>query len=246
MKWLLILILILSLSPHADCQYMHYTVAQNVPLFTQKNELRLSASTGTENYGFQAAYAFSKSFAITGSYSYGSTFDNSNRNSWEFEVGYFKKFKDSIIFEIYGGAGRYHRDFQTWNDALAGSLPPDTFRTNCTEPYVQFDLGIPGNGRHSFSISGRYGYLFYDHFHSFHAGVNPNAPYGPVYSTTNHASTKPTTAVCITYRLGGKKLSFQAQAGLSGADPVSYYDTGGDFFINVGLSLKLFGEQKIN
>jgi len=244
MKWILILIPIHCLSSYAYSQDMRYTVAQNVPLLTQKNELRLSASTGTENYGFQAAYSFSKSFAVTGSFSFGSTFDNSNRNSWEFAVGYFKKFKDSIIIEIFGGAGRYHRDFQVWNDALAGSLPSDTFRTNCTEPFVQFDLGIPGNRRHSFSISARYGYLFYDHFYSFHAGVNPNAPYGPLYSITNHANSEPSTAICLTYRLGGKKLSFQAQAGMSAAAPVSYYDTGGGFFLNVGLSLRLFGEKE--
>ena len=244
MKWIFILIPILSISSLADCQDMRYTVAQNVPLLTQKNELRLSASTGTENYGFQGAYAFSKSFAVTGSYSFGSTFDNGNRNSWEFAVGYFKKFKDSIIIEIFGGAGRYHRDFQVWNDALAGSLPSDTFRTNCTEPFVQFDLGIPGNRRHSFSISARYGYLFYDHFYSFHADANTILPLGPTFSTTYHANSEPTASICLTYRLGGKKLSFQAQAGMSAAAPVSYYDTGGGFFVNVGLSLRLFGGKE--
>jgi len=241
MKWFIIFITILSLGSGAYCQDMHYTIAQNVPLLTQKNELRLSAATGIEAYGFQGAYAFTNALAVMGSYSNGLTLDGQNRNSWDFEVGYFKKFKDSIIIEIYGGAGRYHRDFQAWNDALAGSLPFDTFTTNCTEPFVQFDFGFKNRGHHSFSLSGKFGYLIYDHFHSFHAGVKPNG-YGPEYSTTNHANTEPTTAVCITYRLGGKKLSFQAQAGLSIATPVSDYDPGSDFFVNVGLSLRLFGE----
>jgi len=243
MKWFIIFITILSLSSSADCQDMHYTVAQNVPLFTQKNELRISAATGTENYGFQGAYAFANALAVLGSYSYGSTFDGGNRNSWEFEVGYFKTLRDSMIFEIYGGAGRYHRDFQVWNDALAGMLPPDTFRTNCTEPFIQFDLGFKNNGRHSFSLSGKFGYLIYDHFYSFHAGVK-TIGIGPEYSTTNYARPEPTSAICITYRRGGKRLSFQAQAGLSIQSPVSYYDPGSDIFINLGLSLRLFGEKK--
>ncbi len=241
MKSLIFLVIAFSLnSCYSTSPSMHYSVAQNVPLLTQKNELRLSAATGTEAYGGQAAYAFSKSFAIMGSYSGGVTFDNGSRSSWDFAVGYFKRLEDSMIFEIYGGAGRYHRDFQVWNDALAGSLPPDTFRTNCTEPFVQFDLGFKNNGRHSFSLSGKFGYLIYDHFYSFHAG----AAFGPTYTTTNHASNEPTTAICLTYRRGGKRLSFQAQAGLSIQSPVSYYDPGSDIFINLGLSLRLFGDNK--
>jgi len=243
MKYLIFLIISLSLnSCYSSSPSMHYSVAQNVPLLTQKNELRLSAATGTENYGFQGAYAFTNALAVMGSYSNGSTFDNGNRSSGEFAVGYFKKLKDSTIIEIYGGAGRYHRDFQVWDDALAGMLPPDTFRTNCTEPFVQFDLGFKNNGHHSFSLSGKFGYLFYDHFYSFHAG----AAFGPTYTTTNHASAEPTTAVCLTYRRGGKRLSFQAQVGLSIASPVSTYDPGGDLFVNVGLSLRLFGDRAVS
>ena len=246
MKCFIIFIEILFYSLYADSQAMFYTVAQNAPLLSQKNELRISAATGTENYGFQGAYAFTNALTVAGSYSYGSTFDGSNRNSWDLGVGYFKKFRDSIIIEIYGGAGRYHRDFQVWNDALAGSLPRDTFRTNCTEPFVQFDFGLKNNGHHSFSLSGKLGYLIYDHFHSVHVDVNQNGPPVPlIYTTTNHGSNELAKAICITYRLGGKKLSFQAQAGLSTAPPVSYYDTGTDIFVNVGLSLRLFGEQKI-
>ena len=250
MKWLIVIIFSAFLNSSVYAQEMHYSVAQNVPLLTYKNELRLSVATGTETYGIQVAYAFSKSLAVTGSYSNGLDFGDGSgnsgdvyfsgfRSSGELALGYFKEFKDSTIIEIYGGLERYHGDFEPWSSKQAGTLPSDTVRTNCTEPFVQFDLGFKNNGHHSFSLSCKFGYLIYDHFYTYHI-----EPYGGPQTTKNQESTSLNIVPCITYRLGGRRLSFQAQAGLSTAPAVSYYDTGGDFFLNVGLSLRLFGEKK--
>jgi len=85
MKSLNFIIIALSLNSCYSPSEMYYSVAQNAPLLTQKNELRISAAALTETYGRQAAYAFSKSFGVIGSYSNGLNF-NIGRSSVEFAV----------------------------------------------------------------------------------------------------------------------------------------------------------------
>src|ERR1022692_2924180 len=138
MKWLIYLIITLSLgSCVSTYPTMNYSTSQNVPLFENRNEVRLSAATGSQYYGFQGAYACTNLLALMGSYSNGLISDGGNRNSREFAIGYYKyKPKDSSTFEIYGGVERYYRDFTVWTDALAGSLPSDSFRTNATKFFI--------------------------------------------------------------------------------------------------------------
>jgi len=232
MKWFLILIPILSLSSLADCQDMRYTVAQNVPLLTQKNELRLSATTGTETYGFQGAYAISKALAVIGGYSNGVN-DFSIRNSWEFAIGYFESNENSP-FEIYCGAERYYRNFTIWSDPPANSLPSEIIRTHCTIPFAQLDALTYKARSQRFTGSFKIGYIIYDHFSSTEFSSNG----------ANISQAIPNSAPffepCITYRLGLNKISFQAQMGLTFLTPMTNFDAPVNFFMNIGISLKLF------
>ncbi len=222
------------MSSNADGQVMQYTVAQNVPLLTQKNEIRLSATTGSETYGFQGAYALTNALALIGGYSNGVN-DVSIRNSWEFAIGYFESNENSP-FEIYCGAERYYRNFTAWSDPLVHSIPSEIIRTHCTIPFVQLDA-ITYNARSQrFTGSFKIGYVIYDHFSSTEFSAN-----GAPNTSQAIPNSAPFFEPCITYRLGLHKVSFQAQMGLTFQTTMTNFDAPLNFFMNFGLSLKLFG-----
>jgi|GEM_PF-5350220 len=246
----------ISLTSCVTYPAMHYSVAQNVPLLTQKGDIRFSIATGTEIIGLQAAYAFSKSWAAIGSYSDGLdeietraltmnnyTFSDGSRRSGELAIGYFQAIDAKGIFEIYGGVERYYRSF---SEVLTyGQLvQPSTFSTNCTKPFIQMDVGFHETGKHSFGLSFKFGLLTYDQL-SFMVSDST----GNLVSHPNFYNPTPALIVepCLTYRLGRKNLSFQAQTGFSftGSSVGSnyYYSSGSSFsesfFFNVGLSLRI-------
>src|ERR1039457_7181790 len=107
MKWLIVSSIVIFFSSCISYPIMHYSVAQNVPLLTQKNDIRFSVATGTETIGIQGAYAFTKSFAVMGSYSEGMNdiafnyFDininNGSRRSGELAIGYFDSLTEEVV-----------------------------------------------------------------------------------------------------------------------------------------------------
>ncbi len=254
MKWFISLLITFLLVSCASFPIMHYATAQNVPLFSQKNDFRVSVATGSEKFGIQGAYAFSNSLAVLGSYSYGMNdvflytdnlnINNGNRWNSEFAFGYFYAIDPYVSLELYGGAERYHRDYSVEN--LSGyEVPNSIFSTNFTKLFVQFDLGFPNEGNHCLGISAKFGYLIYDHYSLMvNTGQNYWIPY------TNYVNNATIFEPCITYRLGGRRLSFQAQIGYSFTKSEKYaLYVGGNssdypFFVNVGLTLRLFNHKE--
>ena len=257
MKWLFVILSGLSLTSCISYPLMHYAVAQNVPLLTQQNEARLSASTGTEIIGLQGAWAFSKSFAVMGSYSIGLfefeksgfisdySFNNGMRSSGELAIGYFDPIDENGVFEIYTGFERFYRSYSE-TQFPTGVQYTYKLSTGGSKPFVQFDLGFHNTDYHNFCLSFRMGIFSYDHFlyQVSDSGKTINI------QTTNFNLT-PSLIIepCITYRLGMKNLCFQVQAGFSYVNqigngiPISNSVTD-QFFFNVGLTYKLFPNWK--
>ena len=254
MKWFLAVVACISLNSCIIYPSMHYSVAQNVPLFTQKDEARVTVATGNEAIGLQCAYAFSPSWAVMGSYSGGldefpapdysdGGFDNGTRWSSELAVGHFQPIGTKGIFEIYGGAERYYRSFtNSWIDPGSGGQNSSALSTYCTKPFVQLDLGSRNTGRHSFGLSLKLGLLMYDHFSYLTTdSIGKSVQSASSYNSSPALIVEP----CFTYRLGGKYISFQAQAGLSITNSqVNNINSGSGlsepFFFNLGLSVRLF------
>jgi len=256
MKWILALIICISLNSCYVLPSMHYSVAQNVPLFTQKNEARLSVATGTEAIGVQGAYAFSNSFAVLASY-YGGldefpaalfADDGSNigtRQSGEFALGYFKPIGRHSIIEVYAGVERYYRAFSWYSEAYLFPVQTGSFSAYCTKPFVQVDLGLHNTGHHSLGLSMKIGMLKYDHFYYVITDTT-----GRLVQRASDLNFSPALIVepCFTYRLGNKWLNFQAQAGLSLTTSLVnniYFGPGLSeaFFFSAGLSMKMFMER---
>ena len=263
MKWILALLTCISLNSciTTTIPEMHYSVAQNVPLLTQKGEARFSAATGTEGTGVQAAYAFSKSWAVMGSYSEGideiwppgligdAGYSNDNRRSGELAIGYFHPIATKGVFEIYGGVERYYRSFS--EDWFPEGYPNSRVTsTNVTKPFVQVDFGLINLRKHSFGLSLKLGLLVYDHFSNI---VTLSDTTGKQTTTSNSYDIRSALVVepCFTYRVGGKHLSFQAQAGFSFTNSqLNTINSGSTlsepFFFNVGLSVRLFKDMNNN
>ena len=258
MKWILALVICISFNSCIPYPSMHYSVAQNVPLLTEKGETRFSVSTGNEAIGIQGAYAFSNSLAVMASYSGGldetsppgyisdGGFDNGSRRSGEIAFGYFEPIGKKGVIEAYAGIERYYRSFS--NDWFpTGVLYTSTFSTYCTKPFVQVDLGLNNVGHHSFGLSMKIGVLEYDHLSYM---VSDSTGRMSQHASDYNSSPSVVVEPCFTYRLGGKHLSFQAQAGLSiTASQVNTINSGSGlsepFFFNAGLSVRLFKEKNV-
>jgi len=117
-------LLILCAFDLASCTHYYYGPnSANVPLFKEKDEVRLSGAISgadeTTGVELQSAYAFGKNFSgIFNFYSAGGSSETSSGSSGnssiekgngtltEIGLGYFKPLKTTEwIFEIYGGAG---------------------------------------------------------------------------------------------------------------------------------------------
>ncbi|MDD4994163.1 MAG: hypothetical protein PHR83_18235 [Paludibacter sp.] len=107
----------------SGCTHDYYTPnAQNVPMFRDKNELRLSGAFGgsqSEGVELQAAYSPVKNFAVmanylTSSIHYNSPGDYGNQNYIEGGLGYYKPISKTAVFEIYGGygSGNEHHQYE--------------------------------------------------------------------------------------------------------------------------------------
>jgi hypothetical protein len=127
------LILITAAVLFGSCSHYYYVPgAQNVPLFRDKNELRLSGSYGvgleTEGINIQAAYALTDKIGIMTDFISAKGGNPSNHNYgkgsyFDGAVGYFKPLDKFGVFEIYAGLGRgdqYHEYGSFYNHQSTG------------------------------------------------------------------------------------------------------------------------------
>ncbi len=108
----IILLFLVCLSMHHCTHYYYAPNAHSVPLFEEKNELKmqLSRSGGEEfeGFDFSMAYAFSDNvaFMTNGFIASGGSNNNWGRGRFlEMGFGYFNTTPDGIIYELYSGFG---------------------------------------------------------------------------------------------------------------------------------------------
>ena len=200
----------------SGCQSMYYAPnAQNVPMFKEKNEMRVSAAytrigdgadVPIDGFEIQSAYAIGKHFAImangskaggTGSsYSYDNGEKSQKTNLVEFGVGFFSPFhKDKLVFETYGGfgGGKIENHFKDASDPSYDINSIIHFNRLFIQPSIAFSSPYFGA-----AFSMRAAVLVYDQ--------KPEISLG-----TSYFLVEP----CFTIRAGWKGFKFQSQLQLS-------------------------------
>lgn len=176
----------------SSCTHRYYMPnIQNVPLFKEKNEVRVMAalSTGEDVGAFeiQTAYSITNKFAVMGNFMAAS--GSSSRYSAEgtygdVAFGYYKSLNKYFVFETYGGLGisnqKHKYTFNTNNGGMGTSnqysnynnyyyytypsTPSSTYTSNIRfmKAFIQPSIGLSLNA-FDFILSSRLGYVsFYD------------------------------------------------------------------------------------
>jgi hypothetical protein len=199
----------------SGCQSMYYYApnAQNVPMFKEKNEVRISAaycSVGDasddpiEGFEIQSAYAAGRHFAIMINASKAVSAETNSyvaekpqkTNMVEFGAGYFKPFhKDKLVVEAYGGfgGGKFENHYRDAYDPSYNINSLVHFKRLFFQPSIAFSSPYFGV---AFSL--RAALLLYDQ--------KPE-----MYLSTSYFLVEP----CFTVRAGWKGLKFQSQLQLS-------------------------------
>ena len=245
-----VLIMLIGCFLLQSCIYyplMHYSMDQNVPLITEKGEGQFSIARGTEPLGFQGALGITNSISVMGSFSNGLNdvigdgdgmgivaVDNGSRQSSELAVGYHFSSHPQVLFEIYGGADRYQRSFSysTYYPQFS-----ESFSTNITKPFVQFDAGLLTKKNNGLGLSCKFGALIFDHYSDIKAGMNNVGNY-PL-NNSMEAIIEP----CITYRFGIKNVSIQLQMGTD-FTPNDPYLLSSEAYVSAGIQFRLYNLLK--
>ncbi|MFH1005089.1 MAG: hypothetical protein V1781_06305 [Bacteroidota bacterium] len=134
-----------------SCSHYYYmSNIQNVPLFKEKNECRLSlaAAAGEEISGteVQGAYSVTDNFAIMTNFMLAESGDNS-KNNWgkgnyiDGAIGYYKPLDEFAVFEIYGGFGASKQHHQYANNNYNNGTSDLSF----TKLFLQPSIGLTFN-----------------------------------------------------------------------------------------------------
>jgi hypothetical protein len=131
-----------------SCSHYYYVPnVQNVPLFREKNEYRLSGTYGsgseTSCLEVQGAYSVTKNFGVMTNFMSAKGIDNSGE-SWakgnylDAAIGYFKPLHKSGVFEIYGGIGgsKQHHQYRSETDNLTAGTSDLSFLKIFIQPSV--------------------------------------------------------------------------------------------------------------
>lgn len=137
-----------------SCTHYYYVPpTQNVPLFKEKNEVRVNANvsndigTGTD---IQAAYAFSKQFALMANYSTvkDEAEDANGKGSYfDMAIGYYKPIQKHFVFEVYGGIGKSNQHHQYTNETYQyyEASKGGTSELSFIKVFIQPAFGITSN-----------------------------------------------------------------------------------------------------
>ena len=148
-----------------SCTHYYYVPnVQNVPLFKEKNEFRLSGALGAGDVSgsidLQTAFSISDHIGMMTNYMYAHGEDKSN-NNWgkgsyfEGAVGYFKPFSEYLVFEIYGGLGGCKQNHQYYSFSFPGpGTYTGTSELSFSKLFIQPSLGVIFKG-FDFAISTR-------------------------------------------------------------------------------------------
>jgi hypothetical protein len=223
----------------SGCTHDYYTPnAQNVPMFRDKNELRLSgAFSGSESEGIelQAAYSPAKNFAVMANYmastiQYNSAGDYGNQSYIEGGLGYYKPISKVAVFEIYGGygSGSEHHQYDVssnYNNGIYYTGTMGTADLTFKKYFIQPSIGLTFDFL-DIAFSTRFYSLNFDNIQN-HASTNSFD-----WETLNSLSISNVhyfLEPALTFRVGWEKVKLQLQLSttrlLSVQNPIFSYET---------------------
>jgi hypothetical protein len=150
--------------PVIFCSCTHYyyvSNVQNVPLFREKNEYRLSGTFGlgteTKCLEVQGAYSVTGNFGVMTNFMSAKGIENSEE-SWakgtymDVAIGYYKPLPKTGVFEIYGGVGgskqhhQYRSEISDPGNPAFNNLSAGTSDLSFIKIFVQPSIGMTFNG----------------------------------------------------------------------------------------------------
>jgi hypothetical protein len=148
---LLVLLVVIFLN---GCSHYYYVAnVQNVPLFKEKNEYRITAAYGggdvdeSSFYELQGAYSVTNHIGIMSNFMYTKAGEVSERNYgkgtyFEGAIGYFGPIGRIGVFEIYGGygIGKQHHEYSYYSGSYLGSAD-----LSLNKIFLQPSLGLTFN-----------------------------------------------------------------------------------------------------
>ena len=208
-----------------SCSHYYYVPnVQNVPLFREKNEYRLSGSYGlgteTSCLEVQGAYSITGNLGIMSNFISARGIENSE-DSWgkgtyfEAAIGYYKPLQKSGVFEIYGGAGwsnQSHLYRNTINDPgnpAYNNINGGTSEESFIKVFIQPSIGMTFNG-FDFAFSTRFNTLsFFNIENQINKTLNEYnfEKLSAISQTKNYLFLEP----ALTIRGGWKYLKVQLQ-----------------------------------
>ena len=134
----------------SGCAHFYYIPkAYNVPLFTEKNDFRLSVASGMEDNSssvdIQAAYSVTGNFAVMSDFMFsnGGYFYERNQAKMSYfdgAIGYYKPFGEFWVFEAFGGLGTSSQRHEYYASDYQGKS-----RLTFTKSFLQPSIGMTFN-----------------------------------------------------------------------------------------------------
>ena len=243
------LIVTMSFSAVFFCSCSHYYYVanvQNVPLFREKNELRLSGFYGggdeTTSGEAQVAYSITDHIGIMADFmaAKGGNVSSQNYGKGEYfegAIGYFRPAGDNGVFEIYGGLGgsnQHHEYASEYDNVYYGSS-----HLSFLKFFIQPSFGLTFN-MFDIAFSTRFCSMSYD--------IRDNSIYGneyeysDLYAVANkiHFNLEP----ALTFRAGWKNVKVQVQAEYAGLLNNQRSYIGEDWHLSIGLNFAIANRYK--
>ncbi|MFZ4399585.1 MAG: hypothetical protein ACOYO1_06100 [Bacteroidales bacterium] len=209
------LISLLSFSLVSCSHYYYAPCMQNVPLFIEKNDLRLSASTGlgdeTSYLELQSAYSITNHIGLMFNFMRAKGEEDNNVNNWgkgyyyEGAVGYYKPLKTFASFEVYGG-------FATSNQHHQYDISYRYADLTFTKIFIQPTLGYTSDV-FDIALSSRISRVSFNKidYSSYNATYNTFSELDEIANNKVSYLFEP----AVTLRIGGEICKGQLQCGFS-------------------------------
>ncbi|HEX3024265.1 MAG TPA: hypothetical protein VHP12_03555 [Chitinophagaceae bacterium] len=137
------------------CTHYYYIPnVQNVPMFRQKGEARVSLQLGgedqTSTYEIHTAYSVTNHIAVMANYmsAFGGKKDSvsswAQGNYYEVAIGYYKTLNKSFVFETYFGSaiGNQHHQYSVSDFWYGGTYNNGNSDLACAKFFIQPSIGV--------------------------------------------------------------------------------------------------------
>jgi hypothetical protein len=235
-----------------SCSHYYYVPnVQNVPLFREKNEYRLSGTYGlgteTSCLEVQGAYSVTGNFGVMTNFMSAKGIENSEE-SWakgnylDAAIGYYKPLIKSGVFEFYGGIGgskqhhQYRSEIYDPGNPAHNNLNAGTSDLSYIKIFVQPSIGMTFNG-FEFAFSTRFNRLSFNKTDNQIDKLSNSHEFDKLYTTAqtkNFLFFEP----ALTIRGGWKYLKVQLQGATASYLNNEHYHFD-QYHISIGINIAI-------